>query len=314
MNLNLQSGGVILILVVAVAFTVLYKRGHGFPTGSLPGRAWVEKLLNPTDAVSDDPVELGATTVVGGARTANKILYAPLYLYFQCDPITRGFMMANPAGIHSQIVARANELGENEARRRGATWMPIKGITMNYPIVIGPNAAKVSFAPFTGSPFPPDDSPIPPGEWPPEPQHPFSPASSPAPEQPAVWSAGTIPPRQRAPKPERSVVVQALVAGNAQEATIRLLDGVTDFQVGRDSSCGLVLPALPGISARHLLFTFEAGQHYATDTSTHGSWIESECGWKPLAAGQKTPVPAGSRLLLDADQQVVLSLTDGARK
>lgn len=314
MNLNLQSGGVLLILAVAVAFTVLYKRGRGFPMGSGPARAWVEKLLEPSDALNDDPVELGATALVAAAMVSKKILYAPLHLWFQCDVIRRDFMMANPTDIHSQVVARANELGENKARRLGVAWKPITGITMRYPIAIGPNSAEVSFAPFAASPF----QSTPPGsqadvhpEWKPETLANVRPQPL---HKPASWTAGTIPPRQRMPKPESSVVVTALVAGHAREAIIPLHDGVTSFQVGRDSGCGLVLPGLPGISAKHLLFTFEAGQHYATDTSTHGSWIESESGWRQLTAGQKTPVPAGSRMLLDADQQVVLTLADGARK
>lgn len=317
MNLNLQSGGVLLILLVAVACTVLYRRGRGLSIGTVPARKWLEGFLNPATP-DDDPVEMAAAALVAGARMSNKILYAPLHLWFRCDATTRGFMMANPADIHSQVVLRANELGENEARRRGATWHAITGVTMNYPIAVGSNTAEVSFTPFTGCPFEsappsarPAAQPTSQPEWEPEP----TPDVRPRPlHQPSSWTAGTIPPRQRMPRPASSVVVTALVAGKAQEAVIPLHDGVTSFQVGRDSGCGLVLPSLPGISARHLLFTFEAGQHFATDMSTHGSWIESESGWRQLPAGQKTPVPEGSRVLLDADQQVVLSLTEGARR
>jgi len=318
--MNLQSGGIILIVVVTVICMILIKRKRGRFAGSGPLRAWLSKVLPASDTVDEDPVEMGATALVDGARASNKILYAPSHLWFQCDVNTRGFILANPAGLHNQLVARANELGDNEARRRNCTWNRIRGVTMNYPIAIGPNAVEVSFTEFETSPFqaPDFESTAFPS--------PYSatdflrreaetvPHADPFTPDPR-WTAGTIPPRQRSPHTGHAVVVKALIAGNEpKEATIRLREGATSFHVGRDSSCELVLPNLPGISAKHLMITLESGHRYVTDMSTHGSWIESETGWKALPAGQKTPVPAGSRLLLDADQQVVLSLAEGERQ
>jgi hypothetical protein len=307
--MNLQIFGIVIIVLVAIGYIAFSSRGRM----TKPGKA-IFGIIDPLIARNgggskEDIVDLASQAVVDGSEVIGKERHFPGHLQLWVAAHTATVLEAKLVSFHSQLIEVINAKATALGRRNGETFDPLQGLVIH--IRIGAPKVLVSFTPFeqqqkvdvTGQAA---------EKWPAEPNvslRPEPPRSTPHALPPTV-----APRRLAATEPHHhDVTVRATIGGKDPiSVTAPVTAGPLVFSLGRDPSNTLVLPNLPGVSANHATLTFVGGALYVTDVSTYGTWVETGNGWEKLVRNQSVLLPVASRLSLDADRSVVVSIEDGS--
>lgn len=300
--MNLEFFGILIIFAIGGAVLYLFKRA------SPNGANWPQ--LFTKNHVDEDLVSVIVDSILAGSRVLSRVRRGPIHIAIRCDSALRDMLKADLLSFHRQVVVLVNERGTALARRHNETWVEIKGLVFDYEIAVGTQAVVAEFSPFeNGNPLEPKESTF--GGLPQSISGYGAPSTSSAPKSSdSVPKAPTHAPPTIAPRSiARATILTVTIDG--QESVIAHIPASSRERVstiGRAEGSDLRLPLLPSLSTHHARLLMSNGALVVTDTSTHGTWVEEGSGWTLLDKGIPTVIETGSRLRLDAEGLVLVSI------